>query len=72
MKIRITAAVLFLLAYPGTVAILMTCERHESLGQSLLEQAMLIRAVAGLVSFCGLAMLVAEYQSSKLTKKLKK
>jgi len=70
MKMRILAAVLLLLTYPGAVAVLMTCERPELLRQFLLEEAMLIRVVAGLVSFCGLAMLVAEYQSWKLTKKM--
>jgi nitric oxide reductase large subunit len=70
MKIRILAAVLSLLAYPGAVAVLMACERHESAGQSLLEQAVWIRAAAGVVSFIGFAMLVAEYQSWKLTNKV--
>jgi len=71
MKARIIVAVFLFLGYPSAVAVLMIFDSQMSLIWNLHEHAMLIRAISGVVSFCGFAMLVAEFQSSKLTKDLK-
>ncbi len=64
MKLRMTTALFLLAAYPLTAVVLSLLDANGHLTVSM-QSVMTIRFLAGVASFCGIALLVGEYQAKK-------
>jgi hypothetical protein len=71
MKRRIIIGIILLAAYPFIAEILILID-HNNIFTIPMGYGMMIIFLAGLVSFCGFAMLIGEYQSWKQVRRLKK
>jgi len=71
MKRRLAAGMILLVAYPTAAVVLILLERNSLLASSM-SLTMSVRFLAGLASFCGLAILTGEYQARKQMRRMGK